>query len=390
MNALPYPCNCLCINSGSSSLKISLYCVEKKNERKIYEISAREIGQQESYIESSDKIDHRPIPDHDSALARLLEMLPESPIDAIGHRVVHGGQNSSPAIINSGLIKHLEGLTSLAPLHIPSTLLCINHLAQRWPDKTQVACFDTAFHSTLPEIAYTLPLPIRYRESGVRKYGFHGLSYEYVVRKLKERSKGRLIIAHLGNGTSLSALQDGRSIDTTMGLTPTGGVMMGTRTGDLDPGVLFYLQRSENLDTAGTEHIINHESGLLGISGISSDMAILLENNSPSARLAVSLYANYVRKSIGALTTTLGGIDRLVFTGGIGEHAAAVRWIICRGLEYLGINIDINANDDNSTIISTNDSSCQAEIIATDEDAMIARHVFETLETVHAQSNHTS
>ncbi|WP_455380341.1 acetate/propionate family kinase, partial [Acidihalobacter prosperus] len=316
-------CNYLCINSGSSSLKISLYRVDQnKNDQKLYEISARGIGEEVSYIASQDNNDHLPIPNHESALTHLLDMLPRNPFDAIGHRVVHGGEKHTPTIISPELIKQLEGLAPLAPLHIPPALLCIKHMAQRWPHKTQVACFDTAFHHTLPEIAYTLALPVRYRERGIRKYGFHGLSYEYIVHKLKEKSKGRLIIAHLGNGTSLSALQDGRSIDTTMGLTPTGGVMMGTRTGDLDPGVLFYLQRSENMSIADMEQIINHESGLLGISGITSDMVTLLGDNTPAARLAVTMYANHIRKAIGALTTTLGGIDRLVFTGGIGEHAA--------------------------------------------------------------------
>jgi acetate kinase len=376
----------LCINAGSSSLKLALYAVAPNGaERRLCEGSALEIGLPESAIEVGGHIEHRPLADHRAALEALLEIMALPKVDAVGHRVVHGGNHTRPERVTPELLTRLEALTPLAPLHNPPALAGIRAVTAHLPDTPQVACFDTAFHATLPEVAHTLPLARCYRELGLRRYGFHGLSYEYITRKLGEQAKGRVVIAHLGNGASLAALRDGRSVDTTMGLTPTGGVMMGTRSGDLDPGVLLYLMREPKLDTAELERAVNREAGLLGVSGTSSDMAELLAADTPDARLAVALFAYEVRKAIGALAAALGGLDRLVFTGGIGEHAAPVRWAICRGLEHLGVELDAAANTAGAALISTPQSVCPVHVMATDEDAMIARHVYELLETANAK-----
>ncbi len=374
--------DCLCVNTGSSSLKLALYRVRPDgSEHRLQAASAVGIGRAQARIELTDHREPCALPDHTAALEALLDALALPHIDAVGHRVVHGGEHTRPERVTATLRTRLEQLIPLAPLHLPPALAGMDAVATRLPDTPQVACFDTAFHATLPEIARTLPLPHRYRAHGLRRYGFHGLSYEYIARRLKDRAHGRVVVAHLGNGASLAALRDGRSIDTTMGLTPSGGVMMGTRSGDLDPGVLLYLLREHGLDATALEQIIDHESGLLGVSGRTSDMAELLAQNTPEAHLAIALFSYQVCKSIGALAAALGGLDRLVFTGGIGEHAAPVRWMICRNLAYLGITLDAAANDVNAGLISSPDAGCPVEVIATDEDAMIARHVYALLKT---------
>lgn len=370
----------LCVNAGSSSLKLAVYQIRAGEEAcRLREASAVEIGHPESRIAIDGESQAQPLAHHHTAFEVLMASWNPGPVKAVGHRIVHGGDHTQPEIITKALLMRLQALTPLAPLHNPPALAGIHAASCHFPGITQVACFDTAFHATLPEVARTLPLPRRYLELGVRRYGFHGLSYEYVLRKLGHHNRGRLVIAHLGNGASLSAIQNGQCIDTTMGLTPSGGVMMGTRCGDIDPGVLLYLERTEQLDQNRLEHLLNNESGLLGVSGVSADMARLLQDDSPPSRLAVTLFAYQIRKSIGALTAALGGLDRLVFTGGIGEHAAAIRWMICRGLEYQGIRLSAAANDAHEELISSADSDCPVQVIATDEDAMIAHHVFNTL-----------
>lgn len=370
----------LCVNAGSSSLKIAVYSIDSEGSAiRQANAAALEIGQHESRIIINGQQKQYRLADHHSAFEVLIDSWAPARLDAIGHRVVHGGEHIHPELITTSLMHRLDKLTSLAPLHNPPAMMGIRSALKKYPHIPQIACFDTAFHATLPEEARTLPLPRRYLDRGIRRYGFHGLSYEYITRKLGTRNQGRVVIAHLGNGSSLSAVLNGKCIDTTMGLTPTGGIMMGTRSGDIDPGVLFYLGRNEHLEMAALEHLLNHESGLLGVSGITSDMEQLLNDNSPPSRLAVTLFAYHVRKGIGAMTASLGGLDRLVFTGGIGEHAAAVRWMICRGLEYLGIVLNAIANDANADVISASNSRCPVEVITTDEDAMIALHVFETL-----------
>lgn len=384
MSASAASLHCLCVNAGSSSLKLALYRVGAEDELRLGAASAQEIGRPEAAVEIDGKVTAQALADHAAALNALLEALGPIRVDAVGHRVVHGGNHSAPARVVPELLERLEGLTALAPLHNPPALQGMRVVGRRLPGTPQVACFDTAFHCTLPEVARTLPLPRRYRERDIRRYGFHGLSYEYIARRLGARAKGRVVVAHLGNGASLAALRDGRSIDTTMGLTPTGGVMMGTRSGDLDPGVLLYLLREEGLGTEALERAVDREAGLLGVSGTTADMAELLTLANPDARLAVDLFAYQVRKAIGALAAALGGLDRLVFTGGIGEHAAPVRSAVCRGLEHLGVELDVAANNAGAGRISTPRSRCPVQVIPTDEDAMIARHVYELLETGHA------
>lgn len=371
--------HCLCVNAGSSSLKLALYRVGAEDEKRLVAASAREIGRPEAAVEIGGKVLPRALPNHAAALNALLAAMTPMRVDAVGHRVVHGGNNTAPARVVPELLTRLEGLTALAPLHNPPALEGMRVVGARLPGTPQVACFDTAFHCTLPEVAHTLPLPRRYRERDIRRYGFHGLSYEYIARRLGAGAKGRVVIAHLGNGASLAALRDGRSIDTTMGLTPTGGVMMGTRSGDLDPGVLLYLLREEGPGTDGLEHVVDREAGLLGVSGTTADMATLLTLANPDARLAVDLFAYQVCKAVGALAAALGGLDRLVFTGGIGEHAAPVRWAVCRRLAHLGVELDAAANNADAEQISTSQSRCPVQVIPTDEDAMIARHVYELL-----------
>lgn len=381
MNARPPSLNCLCVNAGSSSLKLAIYKVSPHGEECLNAVAALEIGRSESAVHVGGKHSPQPLPDHAVALDVLLAELKQAQVDAVGHRVVHGGNHTAPERITSDLLRILEALTALAPLHNPPALEAMRIVGTRLPGIPQVACFDTAFHATLPEVARTLPLPHRFRERGIRRYGFHGLSYEYIVRRLGARAKGLVVVAHLGNGASLAALRDGRSIETTMGMTPTGGVMMGTRTGDLDPGVVFYLLREMALNTDELEHVLDHESGLLGVSGKTADMATLLTMDEPDARLAIEIFSYDVRKAVGALAAALGGLDRLVFTGGIGEHAAPVRSAVCAGLEHFGLVLDPSANTANAEQISSSESRCTVNVIPTDEDAMIARHVYELLLT---------
>jgi acetate kinase len=371
--------HCLCVNAGSSSLKLALYQVGAEGEKRLGAAAALEIGRPEAAVQIDGRVSRRALPNNAAALDELLAVMAPIRVDAIGHRVVHGGNHTSPARVVPELLRRLEALTALAPLHNPPALEGMRVAGARLPGTPQVACFDTAFHSTLPEVARTLPLPRRYLEHCVRRYGFHGLSYEYIARRMGARARGRVVIAHLGNGASLAALRDGCSIDTTMGMTPTGGVMMGTRSGDLDPGVLLYLLREEDLGADDLERAVDREAGLLGASGTSADMATLLTLEDPDARLAVELFAYQVRKAVGALAAALGGLDRLVFTGGIGEHAAPVRWAVCRGLEHLGVELDAAANSAAAEQISTPQSRCPVHVIPTDEDAMIARHVYELL-----------
>jgi len=270
----------------------------------------------------------------------------------------------------------LRRLVAFAPLHLPSQLQGIEAVAAHFPGLPQVACFDTAFHRRMPEVAQRFPLPRSLWDEGVRRYGFHGLSYEYIVEKLGSAAHGRTIIAHLGNGASLVAVRDGQPVDTTMGFTPTGGFLMGTRSGDLDPGILLYLMNEKRYDARQLEQLVNHEAGLLGVSGTSSDMKTLLEkrDGDSNAAQAVEMFCYYLRKHIGALTAVLGGLDALVFTGGIGERAAPVRWEVCRGLEYLGIHLDPERNALHADPINTPHSLCTVRVIPTNEDLIIARH----------------
>jgi len=281
-----------------------------------------------------------------------------------------------PQRVDPSVLADLRRLIPLAPLHLPNELAVIQAVTDNFPAVPQVVCFDTAFHRASPEIAQRFPLSRGFWDEGIRRYGFHGLSYEYVLGTLGTRALGRTVIAHLGNGASLVAVKDGRPLDTTMGLTPIGGVMMGTRSGDLDPGVLLYLMKEKGYDLERLDRAVQREAGLLGASQISSDMKTLLEQRDRDSRAAeaIAMFCNSIRKSIGALAAVLGGLGTLVFTGGIGERAAPIRWEICEGLGHLGIALDASSNASHRETISTAESPCTVRVIVTDEDLMIARH----------------
>jgi acetate kinase len=375
----------LCVNSGSSSLKFALYCLGEFEETRIAEGAVEGIGLPAGRLWIRDKgndalIDvRREFPDHVAAAEAVSEAAKNSGFprpSAAGHRVVHGGAHHSAAErVNASLLRDLHELIPFATLHLPSAIQGIDAVAARFPGLPQVACFDTAFHSGMPEVAKRLPLSHDLWDEGVRRYGFHGLSYEYIVSKLGDRALGRIVIAHLGNGASLAAVLNGRPMDTTMGFTPTGGLMMGTRSGDLDPGVLLHIMREKDVDLSWLDDLVNEHAGLLGVSGISPDMKILLEQRErePRAAQAVELFCYQLRKHIGAMTAVLGGLDTLVFTGGIGEHSATVRWDVCREFAYLGIRLDADRNAAHAEIISAPGSTCTVRVIPTNEDLMIAR-----------------
>lgn len=298
----------------------------------------------------------------------------------VGHRFVSGGPKYiDPRLIDDAFRKDIQRYFPFAPLHLPVAAMGVDALTQHFPHVPHVVCFDTAFHQTILEVAARLPLPDALWNDGIRKYGFHGLSYEYIVSRIHSGPEERIVVAHLGNGASLAAIQNGRSIDTTMGLTPTGGILMGTRSGDLDPGVILYLMNEKGYDAERLEHLLNKRSGLLGISGVTSDMQKLVASDDIHAVLSVQMFAYGVRKAVAAMAGSLGGIDSLVFTGGIGEHAPSVRDLICGPLGFLSVALDPKANAKNSPIISHDQSRVRVAVIRANEDVMIARHTFELL-----------
>jgi acetate kinase len=307
-------------------------------------------------------------------------------VEAVGHRVVHGGVNHvTPERINDALLSDLRTLARVDPEHMPQALEAVAAMTEHYPDVPQVACFDTAFHRTMPTVAQRYALPQWTVDAGVRRYGFHGLSCEFIVSKLAEFEPatlgGRSLIAHLGNGASITAVQRGVSVETTMGFSPTGGLIMGTRSGDLDPTVLTFLGRTAHKDLDALDRLTNHESGLLGVSGLSSDVRVLLDaSTSASARDAIDLFCYTARKYMGALAAVLDGVDTVVFTGGIGEHAPIIRDGICRGLQHLGIRLDPERNASNVGVISAAESAAIVRVIATDEEFVIAKHVQQLLD----------
>lgn len=311
--------------------------------------------------------------------AWLHERFQQESLLAVGHRVVHGGvQFSHPVLIDSEVLAALEQLIPLAPLHQPHNLAAIHAIRERQPQVPQAACFDTAFHRTHPQIADLYALPWEYYQSGVRRYGFHGLSYEYIATRLPqmapEIADKRVIVAHLGSGASLCALQAGKSLDSTMGFSPLDGVPMGTRSGALDPGVLLHLINQRGLSGTDLEKLLYHESGLLGLSGISNDMRVLLESSEPRAQLAVEYFVHYTVKQIGALAAVLGGVDGLVFTAGIGENSPLIRARVLQACAWLGVSLDAAANARGDPRISAAGSAVSAWVIPTNEELMIARH----------------
>lgn len=320
-------------------------------------------------------------------LAFIDDHFREHRLRAVGHRVVHGGPDySGPVELTDAVYAKLEALMPLAPLHQPRCLEPVHTIRAIRPALTQIACFDTAFHHSLTPPASRFAIPRRYEERGVRRYGFHGLSFEYVAGRFAEIAPElaikRTVIAHLGNGASLCGLRDGRSVDTTMGLTPLDGLVMGTRCGTIDPGVLLYLQQHEKLSAEDVQHLLYHESGLLGVSGISADMRALLASREAAARAAIDLFTLRAAQQVAVMATTLGGLDCLVFTGGIGEHAKEVRSAIGEHLAWLGVRIDAAANDEARERISGGDSTIDVFVIPTNEELMIARHCVEMLRTV--------
>ena len=377
----------LCLNSGSSSLKFAVYRIGDGEELLLAQGAAElNDGQitrlwihsaHEKVEKTGSEISSAPAPLN--ALAVELKRLRLPHPDAVGHRLVHGGpHHGNPERITDTLFNELGSLIPFAPLHLPDEIAGIEAVTSNFPSLPQVACFDTAFHHSMPEVAQRFALPRALWDEGIRRYGFHGISYEYIMRTLGSDPPARLIIAHLGNGASMAAVKDGKPLDTTMGFTPAGGFMMGTRSGDLDPVIILYLLNEKHLKVSELAELVNHQSGLLGVSGI-SDMRMLLErrDTAPDAALAVQMFCYQLRKQIGAFTAALGGLDLLVFTGGIGEKAAPVRWETCNGLEHLGIKLERERNDANADTISTDNSRCLVRVISTNEDLMIARHTYD-------------
>ena len=327
--------------------------------------------------------------DHRTAVGFLLDWLEAHPVfpsvKAVGHRVVHGMKHSDPERITPKLLAELHRITPYAPDHLPREIGLIEALRDRYPALPQVACFDTAFHRTMPRVARLLPIPRRYAAKGVERYGFHGLSYSYLMEELGRldpaAAKDRAILAHLGNGASLAAVRRGKSIDTSMGFTPAAGLVMSTRSGELDPGLVYYLARTERMTAARFQQMVNQESGLLGVSAISADLRDLLAREAADARAAeaVALFCYQARKWIGAFAAALGGLDTLVFAGGIGENAPLIRKRICEGLGFLGIELNSKRNARNAPLISRDGGRVSVRVIRTDEELMIARSVIRVL-----------
>jgi acetate kinase len=382
----------LTINGGSSSIKFALF-EGGDLLRRILEGGIERIGLPEATlrVKGVDPVDNFswPVtaPDHTAAVGSLMDWIEErlgrNALTAVGHRVVHGGPKySKPQRITTEMVEELHRLSPFDPEHLPEEILLTEAFHRRFPDLPQVACFDTAFHHDLPRVAQMLPIPRRYEAQGVRRYGFHGLSYAFLMGEMArlagtEAAQGRVILAHLGNGASLAAVRDGKPVDTSMSFTPTAGVPMSTRSGDLDPGLLWYLARSENMSAQKFNEMVNFQSGLLGISETSSDMRDLLAREGQDVRAAeaVALFCFQVKKCIGAYAAALGGVDTLVFAGGIGENAPPVRARICQGLEFLGIELDDPQNVANAGLISTATGRVAVRVIHTDEERMIAKTV---------------
>jgi len=332
-----------------------------------------------------------PAADHVAAVGALMDWISQrvvlDQLTAVGHRVVHGGPKySQPERLTPELVAELHRLEPFDPQHLPEEIILTEEFHKRFPDLVQVACFDTAFHHDLPRVAQLLPIPRRFEARGVRRYGFHGLSYAYLLEELArvagpEAARGRLVLAHLGNGASLAAVHEGRSIDTSMGFTPTAGIPMSTRSGDLDPGLVWYLVLAEHLDARAFNEMVNFQSGLLGLSETSADMRDLLAAEATDIRAAeaVAVFCYQVKKWIGAFAAALGGLDTLVFAGGIGEHAPPVRARICAGLEFLGVTLDETANNASAPLISAAAGRVAVRVMHTDEESMIARLVCHTL-----------
>jgi acetate kinase len=390
----PAPGSILAINGGSSSIKFAVHQsgtpLTPSLSGKLDRIGSggttlswhtTERGSGEGQIE---------VPDHESATSVLIDWLEArqefANVKGIGHRVVHGMAHTGPVRVTPDVIDELRRATPYAPEHLPLEIDLIEAFRKRHPRLPQVACFDTAFHGKMPRVARLLPIPRRYQTRGVQRYGFHGLSYAYLIEELAhaagpDAAHGRVILAHLGNGASLAAVREGTSIDTSMGFTPAAGLVMSTRTGDLDPGLVSFLAHTEQMTASQFHQMINHESGLLGVSEISSDMRDLLarEGDEVRAAEAVALFCYQAKKWVGAFAAALGGLDTLVFSAGIGEQSAAIRARICEGLGFIGIELHDGRNAEHAAVISTDASRVTVRVIATNEELMIARSVSQVL-----------
>jgi len=385
----PVKSSILAINGGSSSIKFALYQAGEPLARRLFGkvdrigLSGTSLKFQDATVnpQSSHNL---AASDHKSAAKALIDWLETQPdftsVKAVGHRVVHGMKHTEPEIVTPDLLNELHRIAPYDPDHLPREIELIEVFRQRHPKLPQVACFDTAFHQTMPRVAKLLPIPRRFDARGIQRYGFHGLSYAYLMEELTRlgdpaAKNGRVILAHLGNGASLAAVRDGKCLDTSMGFTPTAGLVMSTRSGDLDPGLAPYLARTEQMTTKQFYDMVNHESGLLGISETSSDMRDLLAKETADVRAAeaVALFCYQVKKWIGSFAAALGGLNTLVFAGGIGENAIDIRARICKNLHFLGIEINDTRNADNAAVISAATARVTVRIIRTDEELMIAR-----------------
>jgi acetate kinase len=384
------PKTMLALNAGSSSIKFGLFSMAGAEPSYLFAGEVADIGDK-PHLTVKD-MDGRSVLDRswpaprkqadilDDILGWADQNAGSGGIVAIGHRIVHGGsQFVAPVRLNHKAIDELADLTPMAPLHQEACLSPARTLLSLRPDVMQVGCFDTAFHATLEPPASRFAIPRSYEESGIRRYGFHGLSYEFIAGRLREISPDlpgkRTVVAHLGSGASLCAMRHGRSVDTTMGFTPLDGVMMGTRCGTIDPGILLYLQRERGMSAEDIEQLLYHKSGLLGVSGVSGDMRRLLSSGDPRAAEAIDLFTFEVAKAVCGMALTLEGLDGLVFTGGIGEHAAKVRTLVCNRLRWLGLELDPKANDGDAALVSLDSSSVEIRVIPTSEEITIARQV---------------
>ena len=387
----------LSINGGSSSIKFALYPAGEPLTRGLHGtvdrigLNGTDLTFQSPGVREKNSLSIA-APDHKSAAAFLIHWLDEHKVfesaGAVGHRVVQGMQHSAPELVTEKLLDELRAFSPYDPEHLPSEIELIEAFHQCRPKLPQVVCFDTAFHRTMPRVARMLPIPRRYEAKGVQRYGFHGLSYAYLMEELTRlgdpaAKAGRVILAHLGNGASMAAVRDGRSIDTSMSFTPTSGLVMSARSGDLDPSLGPYLARTEQMSPQQFFEMVNHESGLRGVSEIGSDMRDLLaaEAHDVRAAEAVAWFCYQAKKWIGGFAAALGGLDTLVFAGGIGENAPAVRARVCDGLGFLGIEIDDSRNAASAGVISTDAGRVRIRVIRTDEELMLARSVRRVLET---------
>lgn len=379
---------CLALNAGSSSIRFAVFAAEAPLERlwtgKLDRLGRSDTGLSVQGAAVAPPVTGTPGDGSPASAARwlvgwLLDQLPEPALQAVGHRIVFGSDAPEPQWLDEALLRRLQLAEAFDPEHLPLELELVRTVSELRPGLSQLACFDTAFHHDLPLVAQMLPIPRGYHERGVRRYGFHGLSFEFLMQSLVQigdpaARQGRVVLAHLGNGASVAAVRDGRSVDTSMALTPVAGLVMGSRSGDLDPGLFGYLARTEHMTLAQFNAMINHESGMLGISGLSADMRELLtlQASDPRAAHAVEAFCYQARKWIAAMAAALGGLDVLVFSGGIGENVPEIRRRICDGLGFLGVDFDQARNQAGEPLVSTARSAVRVRVIATDEEQMIA------------------